>query len=96
MRRLAIRREDGLGVGFVADTPLEFSARHYSEEALERAQHLSELSPDTSLHVYLDAGQRGVGTGACGPDTLPRYRVRGGRYRFGYKVVPLEAGDSFP
>jgi beta-galactosidase len=95
MRRLAIRREDGLGLGFVADTPLEFSARHYSEEALERAQHLSELSPDTSLHVYLDAGQRGVGTGACGPDTLSRYRVRGGRYRFGYKVVPLEAGDSF-
>jgi beta-galactosidase len=96
MRRLAIRRENGCGVGFVADTPLEFSARHFSEEALERAQHLSELSPDPSLHVYLDARQRGVGTGACGPDTLPRYRVRGGLYRFEYRLVPLEAGDSFP
>jgi len=95
VRRLAIRREDGRGVGFVADTPFEFSARHYSEEELERAQHLSELSPDANLHVYLDARQRGVGTGACGPDTLPRYRVRGGRFRFGYGLVPLRASDSF-
>jgi beta-galactosidase len=96
MRRLAIRREDGVGVGFAADGLLEFSARHYSEDALERAQHLSELSPDPSLHVYLDAQQRGVGTGACGPDTLARYRVRGGRFRFGYALVPLKARDSFP
>jgi len=94
MRRLAIRREDGCGIGFVADERLEFSARHFSEEALERAQHLSELSADPNLHVYLDAGQRGVGTGACGPDTLPRYRLRGGRIRFGYRLVPLEAGES--
>jgi len=95
VRRIAVRREDGCGVGFVADTPFEFSARHYSEVALERAQHLSELSPDANLHVYLDAKQRGVGTGACGPDTLPRYRVRGGRFRFGYGIVPLKAKDSF-
>lgn len=96
MRRLAIRREDGCGLGFVADSPLEFSVRHFSEEALARAQHLSELIPDASTHVNLDAGQRGVGTGACGPDTLPRYRIRGGRHFFGYRLVLLEVGDSFP
>jgi beta-galactosidase len=95
MRRLAIRRDDGFGLGFLADSPLEFSVRHFSEEALERAQHLSELIPNVSTHVYLDAGQRGVGTGACGPDTLPRYRIRGGRHRFGYRLVPLGSGDSF-
>jgi len=95
MRRLAIRCDDGFGLGFLADSPLEFSVRHFSEEALERAQHLSELIPDASTHVYLDAGQRGVGTGACGPDTLPRYRIRGGRHRFGYRLVPLGSGDSF-
>jgi beta-galactosidase len=93
-RRVAFRREDGSGVLFVADESLEFSARHYSEEMLERAQHLSELSPDPRLHLYLDAEQRGVGTGACGPDTLPRYRVPGGRYRFGYSLVPLQSDDS--
>jgi beta-galactosidase len=95
MRRLAIRRDDGFGLGFLADSPLEFSVRHFSEEALERAQHLSELISDASTHVYLDVGQRGVGTGACGPDTLPRYRIRGGRHRFGYRLVPLGSGDSF-
>jgi beta-galactosidase len=94
MRWLACRREDGGGVGFVAKGPLEFSARHFSEEDLECAQHLSELSPDPRLHVYLDARQRGVGTGACGPDTLARYRLRGGRIRFGYSLVALQPGDS--
>ncbi len=95
LRRLALRDADGRGLGFVADTPLEFSARRHSEEALERAEHLSELEPGANVHLYLDAHQRGVGTGACGPDTLPRYRVRGGRHRFAYALVALRPGEAF-
>jgi beta-galactosidase len=94
LRRLALRRQDGLGIGFVTEQLLEFSVRHYSEEALERAEHLSELTPDPTLHLYLDAAQRGVGTGACGPDTLPQYRVRGGRFRIGYRLVALRPNQD--
>ncbi|NNL66896.1 MAG: hypothetical protein HKP30_11675, partial [Myxococcales bacterium] len=93
-RWLALRAKDGSGIGIVADAPLAFAARHFSEAELERAQHLAELEPDPRLHVYLDVAQRGVGTGACGPDTLPRYRVGGGRFRFGYRIVGLSAGAS--
>jgi beta-galactosidase len=93
-RWLTLRREDGRGVRFESDAPLEFSARHFSEEALERARHLSELRPDPQVHLYLDARQRGVGTGACGPDTLPRYRVGPGRYRFGYRIAPHGPADD--
>ena len=89
LRRLALRRSDGRGTGFAMEDSLEFSVRRYSEEALERAAHLSELVGDSALHLYLDARQRGVGTGACGPDTLEQYRVRGGRFRMGYRVVSL-------
>lgn len=94
LRCLALRRSDGQGSGFIMEQPLEFSVRHFSEEALERAEHLSELRPEPSLHLYLDAAQRGVGTGACGPDTLARYRVRGGRFRMDYRLVGLRPQED--
>ena len=94
LRRLSLRRDSGEGLGFEANPMLEFSLRTVSEEALEQAEHLSELVPDRALHLYLDAAQRGVGTGACGPDTLPRYRVRGGRFRLGYRLVALRPNEE--
>ncbi len=94
LRRLALRREDGQGIGLVAEQPLEFSLRRYSEEALEQAEHLSELTPGPNIHLYLDAAQRGVGTGACGPDTLPRYRIHGGRFRLDYRFGALRRDED--
>ena len=95
VRRTALRAKDGWGTGIAMDAPLGVSARRYSEEAIERAQHLSELTQESTVHLYLDAAQRGVGTGACGPDTLPRYRVRGGRFRFGYRMSILGPKTDF-
>jgi len=94
LRRLAVRRSDGTGLRFVPDECLEFTLLGHSEDALDRAEHLAELERDGFVHLSLDLQQRGVGTGACGPDTLPRYRVRGGRHRFGYMLVPLGAEDA--
>lgn len=94
LRRLGLRRADGSGIRLVAQEPLEFTLRRYSEEAIERATHLSELEPEPTLHLYLDARQRGVGTGACGPDTLPEYRLGGGRTRIRYAVTGLTARDD--
>jgi beta-galactosidase len=94
LRRLALRNREGVGVRFVASRLLEFTARRYSEDGLERAEHLSELRSDPNLHLYLDVKQRGVGTGACGPDTLAKYRVRGGRYHFGYVLSALGTGEG--
>jgi len=36
--------------------------------------------------LNLDGVHRGLGTGSCGPDTLPRYRIRAGMHRFGYRI----------
>jgi len=32
---------------------------------------------------------RGLGTGSCGPDTRPAYRIRPGVYRLAYWVFPV-------
>jgi beta-galactosidase len=45
------------------------------------------LTKETSL--YLDAAHRGIGTGSCGPDTLPPYRVTARRVRFAVTLAPI-------
>jgi beta-galactosidase len=39
--------------------------------------------------VHLDVAHRGLGTASCGPDTLPRYRVGPGRYRWEWTITPV-------
>jgi beta-galactosidase len=40
--------------------------------------------------VHIDAAMRGMGTGACGPDTLPPYRAGPGTYRFSWILRGLQ------
>jgi beta-galactosidase len=82
LRWLALRDGRRAGLLVVADGHLGFAARHHGDAELYAATHAADLSSDAALtHLYLDAAQRGLGTGSCGPDTLARYRVRPGRHR---------------
>lgn len=84
LRWLALRDGRRVGLLVVADGPLGFSARHHSDDDLHHATHADELAHDGALtHLALDAGQRGLGTGSCGPDALERYRLGAGPYRIG-------------
>ncbi len=83
LRWLALT-EQRAGLLVVADGPLGFSARHHSDADLFAATHLDELPQDRSLtYLSIDAGQRGLGTGSCGPDAAERYRLSAGRHRIG-------------
>ena len=45
---------------------------------------------DRSLEAVFDRLvqlHRGIGTGACGPDVLPEYRIAPGEYRFSYRLT---------
>jgi len=66
--------------------PFSFSISRHTLLDLWKCCHTSELtdtasSPDGFWTVTIDAAHRGVGTAACGPDTLEQYRVRPGVYR---------------
>ena len=69
----------------------QFSVSRLTEIDVFRARHVHELEPSgDTLYVRLDAAQRGLGTGSCGPQTLERYRVHGGRaYDIEFLVMPL-------
>ena len=63
-----------------ADTPFAFSASRYRPEDLTRAVHTIDLTPRPTTVLCIDAAHRGVGTGSCGPDTLPAYRLNAREY----------------
>jgi beta-galactosidase len=65
---------------------VSFAARHHSDEALQAAETIAQLRDDTRTYVHVDHLVRGVGTGSCGPDTLPQYRIHAGRYRWSWKL----------
>jgi beta-galactosidase len=80
-RWFALRRPGGAGLRVELDR-LSFSASHYTAGDLYQGRTLADLSPRDEVIVHIDAAVRGVGTGACGPDTLDEYLVRGGQYQW--------------
>ncbi len=86
-----VELRDARGRGLRVETigaPLAFRATHLPDEALWNARHISELKPEVATTLYIEAAARGLGTGSCGPDTLPQYRIHPGVYRLAYRLSP--------
>ena len=54
---------------------IDFSARRWSDEALEEATAAFELHPEDRVYLHLDHAQHGLGSSSCGPATPARYRI---------------------
>ena len=80
-RWLSLCSKEEMGLMMAAMAPMECRVSHLDGHDLYSARHLHELRPRPETIVELDGHQRGVGTGACGPDTLPQYRIGSGRHR---------------
>ena len=74
---------------------LQYNVSRCTDLNLFRARHVHEveMSNDT-IYVRLDAAQRGLGTGSCGPSTLPKYQINGGKYEINFWIKPLGFGNS--
>ncbi len=66
--------------------PMSFSARPHTDAALAKATTLAELVASEHTEVHVDAAVRGLGTGACGPDTLESHRVGAGTWRWSFTI----------
>jgi beta-galactosidase len=97
VRRVTLVK-DGAGAGgtglaklrsvtIAADRPMNLGLSRYTQDNLLAALHTCDLK-DTFANgegyysLSIDAAQRGVGTATCGPDTLEKYRIRPGLFRF--------------
>ena len=56
-----------------------FTARRWTTEQLDAAEHLTDLTPGDTVWVNLDHGQQGIGSQSCGPGALPQYLLRAAR-----------------
>jgi beta-galactosidase len=65
---------------------LEVTVARVTDEEVSAAAHLEELPARDDCYVWIDARQRGVGSGACGPDTAPAHRIGPGTYRWSYRI----------
>lgn len=83
-----------IGVLLVGPPDGEFSVSHYSEADLYPALHTHELTPLKTTRIHIDFFNRGVGTGACGPDTLKQYCIGGGTYAFEWHMRFFTPGRS--
>jgi beta-galactosidase len=98
VRWLALAGTDGVGMLLAPLRPehMECSVSHFTAGDLYRAYHTNELRARRETIVNLDYRQRGLGTGSCGPDTLPQYRLPAGSYRFDYRLRPYTVGHDDP
>ncbi|KUJ69646.1 beta-galactosidase [Streptomyces albus subsp. albus] len=81
---------DGTGLRIDGDPRFWFTARRWTSEQLDAAEHAYELvpSPDT-VWVNLDHGQHGIGSQSCGPGVLAPYRLHAGAAGFGFTFAAV-------
>ena len=90
VRFLALSDDAGHGVCIRADENMDFSLLPYSQEKLDEAEHIHELTPDEYLSLHLDAAQCGVGGDLPGVAALhPPYILQPGKYTFGCTLERL-------
>ena len=80
----------GAGVQVTLPQPLSFTARPHHDDDLNEAETLADLRQNETTEIHIDAAIRGLGTAACGPDTLPAYLVGPGTYSFRWTLSAIE------
>jgi beta-galactosidase len=75
LRWLTVCDANNNGVMIVAHSRLSFTALHFTDEDLHKANHLYQLKPRKETVLSLDYAQQGIGNASCGPDQLPQYKI---------------------
>ncbi|MGI9606171.1 MAG: glycoside hydrolase family 2 TIM barrel-domain containing protein [Acidimicrobiales bacterium] len=87
---------NGNGIRIDCVQPLAVSARMHSDRALTHAGTLAELAASDHIEIHIDAGQRGLGTAACGPDTSAENLLGPGTHRWQWTLTPIVADSAAP
>ncbi len=90
VRWLRLGAPNGTGLRIALDEPRQVSVSHVREADLATAGHDVDVVPVAPAVIHLDAAHRGLGTASCGPDTLPRYLVGPGTYRWAWTLETMD------
>ncbi|GAB2824024.1 glycoside hydrolase family 2 TIM barrel-domain containing protein [Streptomyces daliensis] len=74
--------------------PFWFTARRWTSEQLDAAEHTTDLVPGDTVWVTVDHLQQGIGSQSCGPGVLPRYRLEAAPAEFSVVLAFREEGQD--
>lgn len=80
-----LRQENGLI--FMADTVFEMNVSKYTAQALMEATHVDEIQSNHAVNIRIDYKNSGLGSAACGPELLEKYRLSEKEIEFGYWIM---------
>ena len=67
----------------------DFSVSRYTAHELEKAQHPHELPSSRGVVFRVDADHHGVGSAACGPDVMEKYKLVTRVFDFTVSLEPV-------
>lgn len=91
-RRIGVRVGSDRSRGSTTPDGFSFNVSHFTPADLYAAVDVTEIEPRDETIVHVDLAQRGLGTGSCGPDTLPQYRTAAGTHRWRWSLKPYVVG----
>ncbi|CCQ44442.1 beta-galactosidase [Pseudarthrobacter siccitolerans] len=74
-RMLTITDTHGRGLRVTGGDHFSFTARKWTSEELEAAQHTTDLKEGDNVWLNLDYAQNGIGSGSCGPGVRPEHQL---------------------
>ncbi|NQT60678.1 MAG: DUF4981 domain-containing protein, partial [Bacteroidetes bacterium] len=83
-----ISKKNGKGSFHISSrTPFIFSALHTPPESLDTLSHTWQVEFDKKTYLSIDIAQRGLGTGACGPDCSDAHKIQPGIYTIELEIA---------
>ncbi|PXV66284.1 beta-galactosidase [Dysgonomonas alginatilytica] len=93
VRWIAITNQNNQGLKISSKDNLNFSALHFTDQALWDAVHDFKLDGIRKPEVYLslDCVQQGLGNASCGPLPLPEYMISANSLQgYSFRIQPLK------
>ena len=87
VRWFTLTNNTNRGLYFQLDKPLMVTVTPIRSVDLADATHNVFVKASGNTIVTLDGIQRGVGTASCGPDTLAKYRIKPGTFKWSWTVL---------
>ena len=79
----------GRGLHFALDKPRQVTVTPMRSIDLANTTHNIDVYPSGNTVVTIDAALRGLGTASCGPDTLPKYRIKPGVFTWQWSAETI-------
>jgi beta-galactosidase/evolved beta-galactosidase subunit alpha len=96
VRWVSFTDSTGQGIMILSEEHFAFSASRFPDDRIENARHHNELKAeqDGPVYLHLDYARCGIGTGSCGPETFPPYRVLPEPFSFRFAFVPFNLNSG--